>query len=78
MSSKSKSRWEVYVGNVGLVYDGTNGFAAYVCYGRYKKIVISGVGRAGHESVVLMRDGEPVTEYHHKFDAEGLCEVDDG
>lgn len=55
-------QYEVIVGNVGTVYSGTNGFEARKVYGQYKKQSLSGVGRAGGESVVLMWEEEILWE----------------
>lgn len=50
--------WDVIVGNVGVVYSGTSGFDARKLYNQYVGISAQGVGRAGNESVTLMRDGD--------------------
>ena len=61
-------RWEVIVGNVGTVFDGTREAAARVEYKNYVILSKSGNGRAGGESVTLMKNGEPVDEH---FGANG-------
>jgi hypothetical protein len=61
-------RWEVIVGNVGTVFDGTRESAARQTYKDYVIQSKSGNGRAGGEDVTLMKNGEPVNEH---FGANG-------
>jgi hypothetical protein len=56
-------RWEVVVGNVGTVFDGTRESAARQEYKDYVILSKSGNGRAGGESVTLMCDGDIVQEH---------------
>jgi hypothetical protein len=63
----SKS-YEVYVGNVGMVYEGASLAVAKKTYSEYVAISKSGFGRAGGESVALMVDGEPIKDYQGKND----------
>jgi hypothetical protein len=55
--------YEVIVGNIGLVYTGSNGFTANVVYGTYKRQSKEGRGRAAGEDVTALRDGEIFHEY---------------
>jgi hypothetical protein len=56
-------RWEVVVGNVGTVFDGTRESAARQTYKDYVIKSKSNNGRAGGEDVTLMKNGEPVAEH---------------
>lgn len=59
-----KHEWEIIVGNVGSVLttrnarDGLSTYQDYVCLSKCD------AGRASGEAVVLLKDGEPVREYH--------------
>ena len=66
--SRAKHRYEVIVGNVGTVYDGSGKVAAKTTYLRYVKVSLSGAGRAGGEGVVLMEDGEIIAEHYGEND----------
>lgn len=66
--SRAKRRYEVIVGNVGTVYDGTGKTIAKTAYLRYVKVSLSGAGRAGGEGVVLMEDGEIIAEHYGEND----------
>jgi hypothetical protein len=57
------SKYQVIVGNIGMVYDGNNPVEASRTYGEYKSQSESGVGRAGCEDVTLLENGEP--KYEH-------------
>lgn len=61
-------RYQVIVGNIGTVYDGSNMIEANRTYGEYKRQSLSGIGRAGGESVTLM-DGEEI-KYEHFGDQD--------
>ena len=56
-------QWQVIVGNIGTVFDGTREITARVEYKNYVTLSKSGNGRAGGESVTLMKNGEPVAEH---------------
>jgi len=56
-------RYQIIVGNVGTVADTDNEDEAIRVFHGNTTISSSGTGRAGHESVVLMRDGEPWVEF---------------
>jgi hypothetical protein len=70
----SANRWEVLVGNIGKVFDGTRESAARVAYKDYVIQSKSGNGRASGESVTLMKNGEPVSEHFGKNEDEDLGE----
>jgi len=57
------AHYEVICGNVGKVYDGVDPLEANDAYDSYVVESKGGIGRAAHESVVLMEDGEPIAEY---------------
>lgn len=57
------NQWEVLVGNVGLAHEGYNGKEARKEYAAYVRISKSGGGRAGGETVTLIKNGEPVREH---------------
>jgi len=59
-----KIRYEVIVGNIGTVYDGSDRDEAEDTFDEYVRQSKSGRGRAGGESVVLMKDDEPVAEHN--------------
>jgi hypothetical protein len=54
--------YQVTVGNIGQVYDGTDPQVAYTLFHRYNE---SG---AADEEVILWKDGEPIAEFHPKDD----------
>ncbi len=60
--------YEIIVGNVGTVYVGTHKTKATTLFAAYVKQSGSNCGRAAGESVVLMRDDEPLREYTGKED----------
>ncbi len=57
------NQWEVLVGNIGNVHSGYNGKEARGIYSDYVQLSKSGAGRAGDESVTLLKNGEPVKEH---------------
>ena len=57
------ARYEVYVGNIGRVYDGGSNLEASKTYAHYVKLSKAGSGRAAGESVVIMKNGEPEREF---------------
>lgn len=56
-------RYQVVVGNIGTVYDGTNKVEALKDFEEYKEQSESDVGRAGGENVVLFENDEPIKEF---------------
>jgi hypothetical protein len=52
------SQYEVIVGNIGTVYQGSNLKQANERYKEYVKQSKRGLGRAGGESVTMMKGGE--------------------
>lgn len=58
-----KHNYQVIVGNIGTVYEGTNGFEAIKEYNQYVSISKEGTGRAGNEQVTLLRDNDIYKEY---------------
>jgi len=56
-------QYEVIVGNIGSVHIGTNPVEARRIYGIYKAQSESGMGRAGNESVTILRNNEIDCEY---------------
>lgn len=57
------AQYQVIVGNIGTVYDGTSRKVAVNTYDEYVKQSTRGIGRAAGESVLLMADGEPEQEH---------------
>ena len=60
--------YQVIVGNIGTVYDGSNQTKANGIYDEYVQMSKDNYGRAGGESVTLMEDGEPIAEHFGEFD----------
>jgi len=58
-----RSEWAVIVGNIGTVYHGPDGAEALRRFAEYCDQSRDDYGRAGGETVVLMRDDEPVEEF---------------
>ena len=56
--------WTVVVGNLGVVYDGPNGFTARQKYVEYVKLSKSGYGRVAYEAVQLLYDDELDSEFY--------------
>ena len=54
------NRYEVIVGNVGMVHDGKNRRKAEAVYAEYRRT--KNPGRASGETVTLMVNGEPERE----------------
>ena len=55
--------YEVLVGNIGMVWSGSNRRDAYLQYENYTRQSGSGYGRAGNETVTLWLDGEIIREF---------------
>lgn len=55
--------FQVVVGNIGHVYDGSNYMQAACCYAAYVKQSKAGYGRAAGEPVTLFHKGEIRSEY---------------
>jgi hypothetical protein len=56
-------KYTVIVGNVGMVTDTTIHREALSVFKDYREQSKRGIGRAAHEPVTLMEDGEPILEY---------------
>lgn len=61
--STARHHYEVIVSNIGTVYDGHSGETARDTYREYVAMSKAGRGRAGGESVTLMKDDDILTEY---------------
>lgn len=59
----STTYYQVIVGNIGTVYDGTNKIAAMKCYREYVQQSKEGYGSAGHEPVTVFQDDEVRESY---------------
>ena len=59
--------YEVIVGNIGRVHEGSDSYKAASIYNRYVDLSKEGYGRAAGETVTLLRDGEIVQE-HWEFE----------
>lgn len=57
------SHYQVVVGNLGVVYDGTNGFKALQEYCSYVGLSKKNYGRVAGEPVTALKDGEIYKEY---------------
>lgn len=55
--------FQVVVGNVGHVYDGSNWMQASAAYSKYIKLSKANIGRAAGEPVTLFSHGEIKAEY---------------
>jgi hypothetical protein len=55
--------YQVVVGNIGTVYDGTTEEIALASYDAYKLLSREPRGRASGEAVTVLRDGEPWLEF---------------
>ena len=55
--------FQVVVGNIGQVYDGSNIMQADAAYWRYVKLSKAGEGRAAGESVTMFHKGEIKREF---------------
>lgn len=64
-------KYQVIVGNIGTVYDGNSPVIARQKFRAYRTDSMCGYGRASHEPVTLMEDGQPVKEYAGKTTRKG-------
>lgn len=62
------TKFEVIVGNVGTVYNGTRRHEAMSAYASYRLKSEVGEGRAGNESVALLCNGHVILEHVAKGD----------
>lgn len=62
--------WAVIVGNIGRVHEGYDEAEARKHFREYKEQSVSGVGRAGGESVILECADEPVEEFIGDLDSK--------
>lgn len=60
---RSKTDYEVVVGNIGVVHSGHNKKIALAVFREYKAQSANGYGRAAGEPVALMQDGSIVAEW---------------
>ena len=65
-----KSRYEVVVGNIGTVYQGSDEAEAHEQYRTYINDSTAGYGRVGGETVTLFKNGEIEEEYDPTDDEE--------
>ena len=56
-------KYEVTVGNIGVVHFGDNRKEALKSFRHYRLQSLSGIGRAAHEPVTLWEDTEPALEF---------------
>lgn len=68
--SEDLPEYQVVVGNIGTVYSGLNLDEAIRTFHEYVRQSRSGYGRAAGESVVIMKDGEPMTEVEGMSDEQ--------
>jgi hypothetical protein len=55
--------WTVVVSNIGIVYEGNNGFQALRYYNIYTKESRTEQGRAGGEDVTILRNNDIFREH---------------
>jgi len=55
--------YQVIVGNIGTVHEGTNKIHALKIHSEYVKNSKANYGRASGEDVTTFQDGEPIKEY---------------
>jgi hypothetical protein len=55
-----ENTWEVIVGNIGTVFNGTDGAEAMRTYGRWKELSLANYGRCGNEEVTLFKNSEVI------------------
>jgi len=67
-----KNNYHVIVGNVGTVYEGTNGFIAIKEYNSYVGISKNGIGRAGGENVTLIKNDDIYKEFIGSLESEEM------
>lgn len=67
---KVKNDWQVVVGNIGTVYEGTNGFEALKTFRSYVKDSRTGYGKASGETVTMFKNGEIHRDYIGTIDQE--------
>jgi hypothetical protein len=58
MAPLGLSAYEVMVGNIGVVHASTSRIEALRVYYEYADLSANGYGRAAHEPVWLLRDGD--------------------
>jgi len=63
-------RYEVTVGNIGMVYSGMNFDVADKTFDEYVELSKSNYGRAAGEQVALWENGEPLFEHEGTFSDE--------
>lgn len=59
-----KHNYQVIVGNIGTVCEGTNGFEAIRTYNQYVKLSKDNYGLSAGEAVTLFRDDDIYREYY--------------
>ena len=64
------AKWEVIVGNVGMVYSGTDEELAHSTYDVYVEHSRDNYGRAAGESVYLFKDDQDMDMYLGTLDNE--------
>jgi hypothetical protein len=68
------NEYQVIVGNIGTVYNGTNLATAKKVYREYWNQSDAQYGRASNEDVTLMRNGEPIrTHYGNKPQGDSMA-----
>jgi len=57
------NNYQVIVGNIGIVYDGSDPSMARLNYEEYKNQSIMEYGRVANESVILIKNNEIIEEH---------------
>lgn len=68
------NKYQIVVGNIGLVLDTDVLSAAHASYLDYINASKDGIGRAAHETVTMFSGGEPILEYYPPHDTETCFE----
>ena len=68
------SIYTVVVGNIGTAHSGTNRKQAESHFCEYRDQSRRNYGRAAGESVVLLRNGDPIWQFVGKIDKEVIAE----
>jgi len=70
--STATPQYQIVVGNIGTVYYGSNRAQAEHTYKEYVSQSKSNYGRAGGETVTMLKHGEIVREHVGSLDADRL------
>jgi hypothetical protein len=66
--TKKDDDYILVVGNLGVMYTGSDSTTAYTDFDRYCRLSKQGIGWAADESVTLLKNGEPDQEFIPQHD----------